>query len=172
MGITSQFKGQAVSLLVLAILFFVPAKGQTKDHIFSAVPVSVRARLVERLRLLIDSERLQQWQKQYDLLSVLVTQGENKEEYVKRLEHSYSQGLETLLVEFVPESATYKGGGPSDVVIFGCAKVLKKDNVEKVYASIEAYREKGDWYFSPVGIIGPIGGKSTPCPYSSSKSSP
>jgi len=91
----------------------------------------------------------------------------SKEDHVKRLQHWYAEGLGDLLVDFTPKSITYEGGGPSDVVIFGCAKLRKNGSIVELYASVEAYREKQDWYFSPVGIITPVDGKPEPCPYSS-----
>jgi hypothetical protein len=72
--------------LLLAVLLCTTAHGQAKDQdVFAPVPAPLRARLVERLKLLIEYQRTQQWEKQYDLLSVLVTQGASKEDHVKRL---------------------------------------------------------------------------------------
>ena len=102
------------------------------------------------------------------MLSVLVTQGEGKEDHVKRLEQLYAKGLGALLVDFAPRSVTYQGGGPSDAVIFGCAKFKKNGTIQELYASVEAYREKEDWYFSPVGVITAVGRKPEACPYSTS----
>jgi hypothetical protein len=127
-----------------------------------------QARLVERLKLLVEYQSTQNWEKQFDLLSVLVTQGDSKEDHSKRLRQGYAEGLGDLLVDFTPKSATYEGGGPSDVVIFGCATVRRNGSIVELYASVEAYREKQDWYFSPVGIITPVDGKPEPCPYAKS----
>jgi len=153
--------------VLLAVLLCATVSGQAdnKDP-FSAVPAPLRTRLVERLKLLVEYQRSQQWEKEYDLLSILVTQGESKADHFKRLQRSSAEGFDTELIDFVPKSVTYQGGGPSDVVAFGCAKVRQKTNVVELYASVEAYREREDWYFSPVGIISPIGGQPEPCPYS------
>lgn len=67
-------------------------------------------RLIERLKLLFEYQREQQWDKQYALLSVLVTQGDSKEDHVKRLRRWYAEGLGDILVDFTPKSLTYEGG--------------------------------------------------------------
>ena len=99
------------------------------------------------------------------MVSLLITQGEDKDHYVKRLEQLYAKGLGDLLLGFAPKSVTYQPGGPSDAVIFGCAKLKKNGTIQELYASVEAYREKEDWYFSPIGVITAVGGKPEPCPY-------
>lgn len=164
---------RAAVYLLLTVLLCAPTHGQAKDQdVFAPVPTPLRARLVERLKLLVEYQHTQQWEKQYDLLSVLVTQGDSKEDHVRRLQRWYTEGLGDVLVDFTPKSVTYEGGGPSDAVIFGCAKLRKNGSVMKLYASVEAYREKEDWYFSSVGIITPVGGQPEPCPYSSAVARP
>lgn len=157
----------AVAYLLLIALLITPAHGQTKDDdVFAQVPAALRARLVERLKLLIEYQRAQQWEKQYDLLSVLVTQGDSKEAHVKRLQRWYAKGLGDTLVDFTPKTVSYGTGAPFDAVIFGCVKLRQKKRIIELYASVEAYRENDDWYFSPVGVITPIDGKPQSCPYS------
>src|SRR6266480_4301030 len=78
--------------LLLLVLCCMSAYGQIKDQdVFAPMPAVLRAGLVERLKLLIEYQRTQQWEKQYDLLSIAVTQGNSKEEYVKRNRHWYTE---------------------------------------------------------------------------------
>lgn len=157
---------RSIKCLLVTLVIVASAQGQIPDpDVFRPVPVALRSRLVERLRLLIEYQGGQQWENQYEILSALVTQGESKEDHVKRLERLYAERLTDVLLDFTPKSVSYRGGGPSDVVIFGCAKLGTAGTVKEFYASVEAYREKGDWYFSPVGVITPIDGKPKPCPY-------
>lgn len=172
MPITNKRKAMCYSVkcLVLVLFFSITSFGQTKDEdVFAPIPGALRTRLVERLRLLTEYQREQQWENQYKMLSVLVTQGESKEHHRKRLKKLYARGLGDLLVDFTPESVTYQGGGPSDAVIFGCVKLRKNGSIQELYGSVEAYREKEDWYFSPIGVITAVGGKPEPCPDSSVK---
>jgi hypothetical protein len=121
---------------------------------------------MKRLKLLIEYQRAQQWEKQYDLLSVAATQGDSKEDHVKRLQRWYAEGLGDILVDFTPKSVAYGSGAPFDAAIFGCAKLREKDRIVEFYASVEVYRENDDWYFSPVRVVTPVDGKPKPCPYS------
>jgi hypothetical protein len=145
------------------------AYGQANDKdVFASVPTPLRARLVERLKMLVEYQHTQQWEKQYDLLSAAATQGDSKEDHVKRLQRWYAEGLGDILIDFTPKSVTYGSGAPFDAVIFGCAKLREKENIVELYASVEAYRENDDWFFSPIGVVTPVGGKPKPCPYSTS----
>lgn len=155
----------SAALLCLFLLFHSAYSQDKRQNVFAPIPEKLRERLVERLGTLIDYQRKKEWGKQYDLLSVLVTQGDSKDTYVKRLQHQ--QEVNTRLIDFKPKSVTLGDGSPFDAIIFGCAKVSESERIIERYASVEAYREKDDWYFSPVSIITPIDGKSEPCPYSS-----
>ena len=157
----------AISLIVIG-LFWIPMRGQAKDQdVFTPVPVILRARLIERLNLLVDYQRAQQWEKQYDLLSVLFTQGTSKEEFVKLSRDWYAQGLGTTLLDFTPNAVVVHSGSVDhgEWTIYGCAKVREKKRIVQLYASVDAHRENGDWFFSQVGVITPIDGKAKPCPY-------
>lgn len=156
----------AISFLIVS-LFCITAYGQDNEQdVFASVPTPLRARLVERFKMLVEYQRTQQWEKQYDLLSVAATQGDSKEDHVKRLQRWYAEGLGDILIDFTPKSANYESGAPFDAIIFGCAKLRKKKDVVELYASVEAYRENDDWYFSPIGIVTSVGGKPKPCPHS------
>jgi hypothetical protein len=157
-----------ITSLLLVVLFCTPTHGQSKNkEVFASVPVTLRPRLVERLKLLIEYQGAQQWGKQYDLLSGLVVQGDTKEEHIKRLEHWYAQGLGDILVDFVPTSVAVHSASADygEWTLFGCARLREKARIVDLYASVSAYREKGDWYFSPIGVITPIDGKPELCPY-------
>ena len=161
--------------LLLVLIFCISTHGQSKDEeVFDSIPAQLRARLTERLKILIEYQRTQQWEKQYDMLSELVTQGDSKEEHVKRLKHWYAEGLGDILIDFVPKSVAVHSESVEygEWTIFGCAKLREKGRVVQLYASVSAYREKNDWYFSPVGIISPVGGQPEPCPYSSAAARP
>jgi hypothetical protein len=157
--------------LLLLVLCCMPAYGQIKGQdVFAPVPTALRADLVERLKLLIEYQRTQQWEKQYDLLSIAFTQGNSKDEYVKRNRHWYTEVVpEDLIVNFAPEATTVHESSPDAGwwTIEGCAKFGEKGRIVELHASVDAYRERGNWYFSSVGVITPIDGTPQPCRYSS-----
>lgn len=162
--------------LLLLVVCFMPAYGQIKDQeIFAPVPSPLRADLVERLKLLIEYQRTQQWEKQYDLLSIAFTQGKSKEEYAKRNRHWYTEVVpEDLILDFAPKATTVHESSADAGwwTIEGCAKLRKKGRIVELHASVDAYRDRGNWYFSSVGVITPIDGRAQPCPYSSNAASP
>lgn len=157
-----------LSLLLLAVIC-VHAQGQTKgEDAFAGIPTTLRASLVERLKLLVEYQRTQQWEKHYDLLFFTFTQGMTKEEYVKRSRHWYTEVVpEDLILDFVPR-ATIVHEASADAgwwTIEGCAKLREKGRIVNLYASVDAYRDHGNWYFSEVGAITPIDGPPQRCPY-------
>jgi hypothetical protein len=166
-----KIKLYAVLYLLLASFFYVPTQGQSNsEEIFRSVPPQLRSRLVERLTSLVEYQRTQQWGRQFDLLSELITQGKSKEEFVKLNKHYYTEVVpDDLILDFTPKSTTAHSESPDygEWTIYGCAKLRKKGHTIQLYASVSAYREKKDWYFSPVGIITPVDGSPEPCPYSS-----
>jgi hypothetical protein len=144
-----------------------PAYGQIKyQDIFAPVPTALRPRLVKRLKLFIKYQRTQQWEKQYDLLSIAFTEGNSKEEYVKRNRHWYSEVVpEDLMLDFAPKATTVHESSPDAGwwTIEGCAKFRKKGRIVGLQASVDAYRDRGNWYFSPAGVITQIDGNPQPC---------
>lgn len=156
--------------LLLAMLCSVSAQGQTKtEDVFAPVPADLRASLAERLKLLIEYQRTQQWGKHYDLLSYTSTQGESKEEYVKRNQHWYTDVVpEVLILDFILKALiTHESSAKVGWwAIEGCAKFRGKGGgIKELYAEVDAHRERGNWFFSPIGAITPIDGNPKPCPF-------
>jgi hypothetical protein len=166
--VTHRHKVQTGIFLILIGFLSVPAKGQAKNEdVFAAVPLALRARLVERLKLLVEYQRLEAWEEQYDLLSVLFTQGKGKREFVKESREWYAQGLGTRLLDFIPKAVVVNSESldHGEWTIYGCATVREKKRNVRLYALVDAHRENGDWYFSQVGIITSIDGNAKRCPY-------
>jgi hypothetical protein len=127
------------------------------------------------LKLLVEYQRTQQWEKQYELLSISSTEGDSKEEYAKRNRYWYREVVpEDLILDFTPKATTVHESS-SDAgwwTIEGCAKFRKKGRIVELHASVDAYRDRGNWYFSSVGVITPIDGKPQPCSHSSNTALP
>lgn len=162
--------------LLLLVLCWMPAYGQIKDQdVFAPVPAALLASLAERLKLLVEYQRTQQWEKQYDLLFFTFTQDESKEEYAKRNRRWYTEVVpDDLILDFIPKATTVHESSEDAGwwTIYGCAKVREKGRIVELYASVDAHRDRGNWYFSSVGVITPIDGKPQPCPYSSNAARP
>lgn len=162
--------------LLPVVLCCVTAHGQAKDeYVFASVPADLRASLVKRLKVLVEYQRTQQWEKQYDLLSITATQGDSREEYAKRNRRWYTEVVpDDLILDFIPKTTTAHES-PADTrwwTIYGCARLRKKGRTVELYASVDAHREGGNWSFSPIGIITPVDGQAKPCPYSSTAARP
>lgn len=155
--------------LPLLVLCCMPVYGQVKNQdVFAPVPAALRVGLVKRLKLLIEYQRAQQWEKQYELLSFSSKQGDSKEEYAKRIRHWYKEVVpEDLILDFaLKATTTHEASADSGWwTIYGCAKLRRNGRTEQLYASVDAHRERGDWYFSSIGVITPIDGPPQRCPY-------
>lgn len=165
---TTRLRGKPRRLcLLLALLCCVPAYAQIRDeNVFAPLPPDLRAGLGERLKLLIEYQRTQQWEKQYELLSVTATQGDNREEYAERTRRWYTKVVpEDLLLDFVPKSMTVHESSADAgwLTLYGCGKLRKQGQIVELYASVEAHRERGEWFFSTIGVVTPVGGKPRPC---------
>jgi hypothetical protein len=155
-------------ILLLAFLFCPLTQGQIKEQaVFDSVPVSLRARLTERLTLLIKYQRTQQWANLHGLLAEIYIGGESKEQFTKRFANLQAQGLLDELIDFTPKSTVVHSESVDhgEWTIFGCAKLSEKKQTRYLYASVTAWREKGDWFFSDIGIITPIDGPAQRCLY-------
>ncbi len=128
-------------------------------QVFSAIPEERRGRLIERLRSLVQYQRNQQWSKQYELLSTLQRRAQSKQDFINLNRQMYSKWGRTPLVEFVPLKITLEQVDKTEKVLFiaGCSVVLEKGTKVTKAALVEAYWEKGDWFFSEVQNLGAVG---------------
>lgn len=141
--------------LLLLFVGCLPAYSQKNDQVFAPIPPTARADLVKRLTLLIKYQSTQQWEKQYELLSVASTQGKSKEEYAQLNRSWYKHLPEDLILDFAPTATTVHESSLDAGwwTIEGCAKFRKKGRIVELHASVDAYRDRGNWYFSSIGVI-------------------
>jgi hypothetical protein len=159
----------AISVCLIFTLSFCPlTRGQSiARNIFDPVPAPLQGRLIKRLKLLIKYQRKQQWGRLYELLSKIYTQGESLEKFKERFERLHAQGLINGLVDFTPKSVVThdESADHGEWTIFGCVTLIEKERPVRLYGSVTAWRERGDWFFSDVGPLVPLDGNARPCPY-------
>ncbi|HEY0004919.1 MAG TPA: hypothetical protein VGB17_08915 [Pyrinomonadaceae bacterium] len=156
---------QVFASVCILMLCCATALAQTMaQDVFAPVPEVRRARLIERLKLLIEYQKAQQWEKQYDLLSSLTTRAEGKKDFVSRTRKAYTMWGRTPLLSFEPQKVGQIKVDMRRKVWFiaGCSQVLEKGRKVNKLAFIEAYWERGDWFFSEVQNIG-TGASNDPC---------
>jgi hypothetical protein len=163
MKITTQKIIFGALVTVFLICISLNGKAIAQENTFASVPEHLRVRLVERLQLLVDYQRNRQWSNHYDLLVSDITDKINKENYVKEQERLNAKKLSDVLIGFKPQTAAYVIGAPYDVLIKGCAEFQERNRIVKLQATVEAYQEKGDWYFTRVSADVPIDGNAPPC---------
>lgn len=151
-------------LLIFSIGLSVSGQAQKQDW-FAAIPENLRAKLTERLKMLIEYQSSKQWEKHYELLSLRIVQDESKETYTSRNQNWYTNVVpDDLVLDFIPTEVISNESTESGWwTIYGCAKLRKKNGFMELRASVDAYRESGDWFFSPIGVITPVDGKPTTC---------
>ena len=144
-------------MLVVILLCSLSTLAQTTDkEVFAPIPESERARLVQRLNLLVEYQRTKQWAKQYDLLASLMTRAESKRDFVNRTRQAYTRWGRTPLLAFTPYKVASVQVDPNRKAwfIYGCSQVLEKGQKVSQLAFVEAYKEKNDWFFSEVESVG------------------
>jgi hypothetical protein len=145
-------------------LFVAPAQARAQNQdVFAEVSASVRERLAERLKLLIEYDRTQQWERMYDLLSDRFLQGETKEHLVNRRRYVAEKLSGDELIEFTPKSITSLHEESGWWLIRGCGEFRQSGSSRRVDTVVEAYLQNGEWYFSQIRMSTPIDSEPIPC---------
>ncbi|HEV7397079.1 MAG TPA: hypothetical protein VGN86_11255 [Pyrinomonadaceae bacterium] len=151
------------SLLIFASVALSLAQNP-HDNLFATVPEADRARISERLKLLIEYQVAQQWAKQYDLLSSSLRRGEGRRDFVNRTKEAFTQWGRKPLLEFIPYEARYVQVEREKEVLFivGCSRVLDNGKKVRQLAVVEAFKEGKEWYFTEIETQG-TGKDDDPC---------
>jgi hypothetical protein len=151
------------SLLISATVASSSAQSPHSE-LYSTVPEADRARIAERLNLLIGYQIAQQWEKQYDLLSSSLKRAEGKRDFVNRTKQAYTQWGRKPLLEFAPFEARFVQVelGKQVLFIVGCSRVLDNGKKVRQLAVVEAFKEGKEWYFSEIENQG-TGRDDDPC---------
>ena len=160
-----RLKYRAALFPVLIALLVTPAQSQVDDlaKVFAPVDAALRQRLADRLKLYVEYERMEQWEKLYDLTSKQYLENDSREEFVKRRRSFSGDGFSATL-GFVPQStvASYYGI-EGNYSVEGCMKVRWKGHIHYWLAGVDAYLENGEWYFSTISTITGIDAPPRPC---------
>jgi len=150
--------------LVAAVVIVSTVWQTGAQDVFSPIASTRRARLAERLNLLVQYQKTKQWEKQYGLLAELITRSESKRDFVDLTRKAYSKWGRTPLLDFIPLKVALQPVDARRSVWFisGCSLVLERGQTIRKSALVEAYWERNDWFFSEVQNIGK-GDKEDPC---------
>jgi hypothetical protein len=164
MKIVASTQRSPLTIFLLAILLIAPAQARAQNQdVFAEVSAPVRTRLAERLKLLIEYDRAQQWEKMYDLLSDRFLQGETKEHLVSRRCYVAEKLGGDELIEFTPQSITSLHEETGWWLIRGCGEFRQSGSSRRVDTVVEAYLQNGEWYFSQIRMNTPIDGEPISC---------
>ena len=146
-------------ILVCSTCVFSQIGKKDSDGIFKQIPAEQRTKLVDRLNLFIKLEKEGKWNESFGMISGTFKQniqgGYSLDDYKK--------DKNTKIDKFVPESLTpidkqtvytAKSGETVEGQFFinGCGR--SKAGTGNLATVIEAYWEKGDWYFSFMEVLG------------------
>ena len=143
-------------LLFLIGLLVIPTFAQIKpDNKLSKVPAEERARLIKRLNLYFEYERVQKYEEQYELVSnKAVSQPEPSERPSKEQFIRENKEIDTRGTRFVPLKGKIRSvkihSGPTDHPVYMIWIEMSVNYTGKTFKEdwlVEAHFEKGDWYF-------------------------
>ena len=140
--------GIATFCLILFGVCSVSAAAQDDQQAFASVPDPVRARLIDRFRLLVIYETSEQWDREYDLLVSRYARG--KEEYVAQRRSNSPNPANKWIFAFIAEKTEDVSGSDlqADYKVVGYAKVKEGGCLVKRKGFAYAFLRNGDWYFS------------------------
>ena len=134
------------------------------DPIMS-VPAPHRAKLKERLSLLVEYQSARQWDKMYNLLTTVIRGGRSREEYANWRRGVEVTSLSATILDFVPSEAitvdVSSDGGTW--FILGCARYRRKGTMVRLKSGVTAELHSNEWLFSEVGTATQIDGPEEPC---------
>lgn len=136
--------------LVISPIAALSTQKETSEHVFAPIPETVRDKLINRLKLLVEHERNEQWDKEYDLLSKSVTQNETKKDFVARLRNVHARRSRYKLMKFTPKYTTLLHEHRWEV--FGCVEVLHRGRKQQLNGEVAAILERDEWFFSQVSF--------------------
>ena len=152
---------RALMLSVLTMLCVSSSDAQCQGcpKIFAPVKYSQRAQLSQRLKLAIEYESKQQWDKRYETLPKTRTRhAQTREEYLA----GAGGNAKPVFLDFIPAYTVENPTIDGDYAIYGCAKVQEKEQTESWQGVIYASLEEGEWSLSEIHF-GFKDNKPAPC---------
>ena len=151
------------NLLIFATVALSSAQNP-HGELFATVPEADRVRISQRLKLLIEYQVGQQWEKQYDLLTSSLRRGEGRRDFVNRTKQAFTQWGRKPLLEFTPYEARFVQLERDKQVLYivGCSRLLDNGKKVRQLAVVEAFKEGKEWYFTEIESQG-TGKDDDPC---------
>lgn len=153
------YSPRTLKCLLLILTLITCAQGQSSERDgLTAVPESLRARLIERLNNYVEYQRTKEYGKFYDLLTeptiARIYRGQSRVEFIESHQKAEAKGIANRLLEFVPTSSLNLTDEVGDYFeIFGRAKLCKSGELVGRKVSVEARLIDGEWYFSTAGEV-------------------
>ena len=143
-------------IITIAVVLFLslPVVAQNpSSQVFAPIDPTLQPHLRERLKLFVQYDRTEQWEKFYDLTYKPNIKNETRDDFVKRQRLFSSDGA-SRTIAFTPRNTQKSPEGISDnFLIEGCLKVNWKGRVHDWRATVDAYFVDGEWYFSDIFTI-------------------
>ncbi len=141
------------AVLVITLLSVPPTSAQhvEQEKAFAMVDEAHRAPLSELLNRLVEYERVQQWDKLYDLISAEYRRGRSKDDFVRE---TASLSYERIHIHDFSLKRTYLNDPPDGrYTFFGCATVYWKGVRQITDAHITVILEGGEWRIAEIGMF-------------------
>jgi hypothetical protein len=150
-------------IIAVAVIFFsgLPVIAQNRNSkVFDPIEPTLQPHLSDRLKLFVEYNRTQQWDKLYDLTYKPDIKNITREQFVKRQRLFSGKGA-SRTIAFTPQATQKSPEGITDnFLIEGCLKVNWKGRNHRWRATVDAYFVEGEWYFT--GIFTVVAGTDMP----------
>ncbi|SRR6266404_1876762 len=123
---------------------------ESRKDAFSSIPPEERAKLFERLRLLVKAQSERRWNDVYDMSLNAIEGSLTRAAFMKDHENGFPDRHAFELLSFTPTAATVvnMNGDSKEWLIEGCAQYREMRKIGYWRAGLNARLYQGQWYFS------------------------
>ena len=123
---------------------------ESRKDAFSAIPPEERAKLFERLGLLVKAQSERRWNDVYDMSLNAIEGSVTRAAFMKDHENGFPDRHAFELLSFTPTAATIvnMNGDSKEWLIEGCAQYREMGKIAYWRAGLNAGLYQGQWYFS------------------------
>ena len=138
--------------------------GKAHDLLFP-IPKHQRAKLGNRLNLLVGYQGARQWDKMYDLMLPSTRANNRRDAFVEHQQKLEVEPSISILLAFAPIEAITVDDAPEGGAwfILGCAQYRINGSIVRIKSGVTAELQNNEWFFSEISAATQIDGPEETC---------